>query len=443
MARQFLIGYQNDDGSPGSPIYSDKPEGSYDPFTFEVGGKTYVAKPDYQDPTMADGLQRGYGIDASNLVVDPETGQTGLLQDQQTRLDGLMTSRQSEDFIGSLGPFAVLMPVAFAVAGNYAFAGEAAAPATGATAGVAGTDFGATIPYSAGSTASFSAAQQAAGLSAAQAAGAEVGATSFTAAQQAAALSAAGGAVGATAGGLINAGAPAAAPAAETGGAAATTAEAAPVMTTEQQAAMQTANEWTGANFADTAMEASPGVTQDVASTIDATAATPGGTAPLTQPDAAPSATSQAAQKIAGTGLSPEELKAANDLSVPSLEAAASNVGASAAPLGELGGPKAVPSLLDKVWAGFTSPQGIASAITTVGGAIGGMGTAALNKSTMQDKAALDLSNAEALQNFRVNQSRQNMYTGLIGVRPAAVRAPLQRLSGGAVYGPTGLIRRA
>ena len=100
-------------------------------------------------------------------------------------------------------------------------------------------------------------------------------------------------------------------------------------------------------------------------------------------------------------------------------------------------------SIWDKIWNGVTSDKGMAAAITVGGSVIGGMSTAAYNRETMQDKAALDLQNPQALQQAKTDQSRQNMLKGSIGVRPAATRRPLQRLTGGDVYTSGGLIRRA
>lgn len=100
-------------------------------------------------------------------------------------------------------------------------------------------------------------------------------------------------------------------------------------------------------------------------------------------------------------------------------------------------------TLLDKIWKGVTSPQGIGAAINVIGGTIAGMGIAGINRKTMQDKADRDLRNATELQQAKTDQSRANRFTGIIGVRPATTRAPLQRLTGGPVYNERGLIRRA
>lgn len=101
------------------------------------------------------------------------------------------------------------------------------------------------------------------------------------------------------------------------------------------------------------------------------------------------------------------------------------------------------PDLLQKVF-DWASGDKVSSSLITGGLAVaGGIGKAMMDQSTMEKKSSLDLNNATSLQQFKTDQSAANRYQGLIGIGPASVRAPLQRLSGGSVYTTQGLIRRA
>ena len=90
----------------------------------------------------------------------------------------------------------------------------------------------------------------------------------------------------------------------------------------------------------------------------------------------------------------------------------------------------------------FNSDKVLSAVVTGGLQVAGGVGTAMLNRDTMERKSELDLQNAEDLAKFKTDQSRNNRYQGIINVRPAT-RAPLRRLTGGNVYDERGLLRRS
>lgn len=76
-------------------------------------------------------------------------------------------------------------------------------------------------------------------------------------------------------------------------------------------------------------------------------------------------------------------------------------------------------------------------------GALGGAGAAALNKSTMKDKAALELQNAKELADAKVARTSAGAFKGSLGMGPAGGGQPLTRSDGTPVYdASSGRVRR-
>lgn len=81
------------------------------------------------------------------------------------------------------------------------------------------------------------------------------------------------------------------------------------------------------------------------------------------------------------------------------------------------------------------------AAVTTAGGIIGGIGKASMDGDTMERKAELEAQTLKDVLATKQSNAAENAFTGNVGIRPAATRTPLKRLSTGEnVYSPGGLL---